>query len=877
MQVRLAAAAVACGYSVACGGGAAPDVTPPGRPARFREIPPDASGLVFANPLAPTEHLNIITYLYYYNGGGIAAGDVNADGLPDLYFAANQGPDALYLNEGGLRFRDVTEEAGLSRAADWSTGVSFADVDGDGDLDLYVNKATGHADLPGAHNELYLNDGAGHFSEASAKLGLDLAGLSTQTAFFDADADGDLDAYALRQSVHDTERYSAGAQRSRRSSLYGDRLLLQGDDGRFRDASAEAGVYGSRLGYGLGVSVADFDGDGAIDVYVGNDFTEHDYLYLGLGDGRFRESGAAAFESTSKFSMGSAAGDLDGDGRLDLVSLDMRPSLDSVRKSSSGAEAPAAFASRLRQGFRAQYARNAVQLNVGTGFTDVAPMLGLHSTDWSWAPVLFDPDLDGDLDVFVANGIPRRPNDLDYLKYGGGAAVQRAATNLELAELMPPGLAVNRSFAQVANFSFADADPAWGLEFAGATTAAIAVDLDGDRDPDVVTSDVDGRARVFENLTRDSIATAPENVLTVELSGPRGNPYGVGAQVRVRAVDFERVIPVEPVTGFQSSVIAPLLVALPAGQRAADALVEVDWLDGTVTRSLSGGALRSIAHAEGEAAANRPAGWRDERPSVSALQDYGPFDRQPLSPLVAPQRTEAADSLLRTWSAEGLPSAVTQRIAAHNVLDARVIGDTLYLAGWWSPVTRVWRRPDSTLAARPLTASGLWSRIVPLADGSVLLGNLGTNTLLTERSGVPVLLYEADYDGNGAVDSVIVRGEGPEASTLFGLDVLSRQMPVMRKFFTKYLPFSASRFDDLFGGMLAHEGATVSRADELKSVRYQPASGEVTALPAPFQRGALGDATLRGDSVYAEMLPLVGHPEVGAPSRRVIGRPLRDL
>ena len=873
--------------SSSCGTGA-PEPT---APTRFRERPPHATGLAFANALAPSEDLNIITYLYYFNGGGIAAGDVDGDGLVDLYVTANQGPDALFLNEGGLRFRENTAAAGLSTASDWSTGASFADVDGDGDLDLYVNKATAHAGLPEARNELYLNDGAGGFTEAAPRFGLDLRGLSTQTAFFDADADGDLDAYALRQSVHGPDRHARGEQREVPSNRYGDRLLIQGEDGVFRDESEARGIYSSRLGYGLGLAVADFDGDGHVDIAVGNDFGEHDYLYLGIGEGRYREAGDRAFESTSQFSMGSAAADLDGDGRLDLVTLDMRPARDSVRKSSSGADEPAAFALRRRLGFRPQYARNAVQLNVGAGFVDVAPMLGLHSTDWSWAPVPFDGDLDGDLDLFVANGIPRRPNDLDYLRYSADDLLQREASNLQLAGLMPPGFAANLAFAQGPDFSFADSSSAWGIATEGATTAALAIDLDGDLDEDLLTSDAGGGLRLFENTTVGPADAPPGNVLKVELRGPATNPYGVGARVEVSAEGFRRVVEAQPVTGFQSSYVGPLLVTLPSGTSAAEALVEVRWPDGSTTTSRPGPPRRSVAYDEASAAPRRRerSSWAGLPRCDGSTEAYAAFDRDPLTPFVgalSPRSRSVLDSSrianagreIEAWLARGVrpPRHPAALYDPHAVTDALALGDTLLVCGLWMPVLELRRGADGQVHVDTVAPPGLWLSISRIGN-ALAFGNIGPNTLLTERGGDLLRVFVGDYDGNGRADPILVQGEGEGAVTLFGLDALARQMPMMRKFFTRYLPFSASPFAELFGPMLDSETDLVLEARELRSMRFDLRTRSLTPLPAPAQRGALLDVSVRDAEATLRFAPITAHPEIGNPSRRPVRLPLELL
>ncbi len=314
----------------------------------FRQLSTEASGISFANTLQPTEDLNIITYLYYYNGGGISAGDIDGDGLIDLFFTSNQGDNALYRNLGNLKFEEITDVAGIARQSGWSTGSSFTDFDGDGDLDLYVCKVSQAANLRG-RNELYVNDGSGRFVERAAEYGLDFSGLSTQAAFFDADGDGDLDVYLLNHSTHSTAQQRDTSARATADPIAGDRLYLQNEKGTYDDATAGSGLLSSRLGYGLGLAVADFGGSPLPDILVSNDFAEEDYAYENLGGGRFRKT--TWLPSTSMFSMGSVAADLNADGTLDLLTLDMRPYSDSIRKSSAGGDDLPGVKGRLRGGF----------------------------------------------------------------------------------------------------------------------------------------------------------------------------------------------------------------------------------------------------------------------------------------------------------------------------------------------------------------------------------------------------------------------------------------------------------------------------------------------------------------------------------------------
>ena len=374
-----------------------------GEPTLFSLIAPGESGISFANTLTETDSLNIIQYLYYYNGGGVACGDLNKDGLPDLFFTANQAPNQLYLNQGNLQFENISAKAGISDRADWSTGVTMADVNGDGWLDLYVCNVGQYKGLQ-ATNRLYINNGPGDsgvtFSEQAAQYSLDFQGFATQAAFFDYDLDGDLDCYLLCHSVHATGAISDTARREVRDPLAGDRLL-RNDGSGFTDVSAQAGIKGGGIGYGLGIAISDLNQDGYPDIYVGNDFYENDYLYYNNGDGTFTESFATALGHCSQFSMGNDIADINNDGWPDILTLDMKPESEQILKRSVGADAYDAFEFKRSYGFGIQYPRNSLQLNRGrladdqVLFSDIAPLLGIEATDWSWTPLLADFDNNG--------------------------------------------------------------------------------------------------------------------------------------------------------------------------------------------------------------------------------------------------------------------------------------------------------------------------------------------------------------------------------------------------------------------------------------------------------------------------------------------------
>ncbi len=557
----------------------------------------ERTGVTFANRLEENEDFNIIRYLYFYNGGGVAVGDVTGDGLPDLFFTANQGTNRLYRNLGNWRFEDITEQAGVAGHAQWTTGATMADVDGDGHLDIYVCVVSGFDSLEG-HNLLYLNNGDGTFRESAARYGLDFRGYAQHAAFFDYDGDGDLDMYLLCHAVHSAEVYVPGHHRTRRDSLAGDRLY-RNDGTHFTDVSAEAGIYGGPMGYGLAVGVADLDRNGWPDIYVSNDFHEHDYLYLNKGDGTFREVIAQATGHTSTFSMGNDLADYDNDGWIDIVTLDMKPQDEVVYKRSVGADPYNIYQHKLDFGYHYQYPRNMLQRNMGVladsmlHFAEIGQWAGIAATDWSWAPLLADFDLDGWKDLYVTNGIWRRPNDLDYLKYISSQAIQASASDLELASHMPPGIVPNFAFRNRGDGTFEQVSKRWGLADVGCTHGAAWADLDADGDLDLVVNNLGEPATLYRNR---AVEQGRGHSLRVRLQGPPGNTFGLGARVEVQTAGSYQVQELWPVRGWLSSV-EPLLVFGLGQQRTAT--VTVRWPDGRTQRlEAHAGTTLVLRHAE---------------------------------------------------------------------------------------------------------------------------------------------------------------------------------------------------------------------------------------------------------------------------------------
>ena len=384
----------------------------------FQELKSSTTGVHFSNILEENEAHSIINYIYFYNGGGVSTGDINNDGLPDLYFVSNQDENKLYLNKGNFEFEDITKKAGVAGSSDWSTGSSMIDINGDGFLDIYVCAVSELLDFKG-HNELFINNGDGTFTEKSEEYGLDFKGYSTQAYFFDFDKDNDLDVYIVNHAVHTSLSHGPAIQRYKRTPLVGD-VLLQNNNGKFEDISEKAGIFGGVNGYGLSASVSDFNNDGWDDIYICNDFHEDDYYYINNQDGTFSEQLANSFSTISRFSMGSDAADMNGDGNIDLIALDMLPNDEKVLKETEGDDAMLNMQTNLKNlGYRDQYSRNMLHINSDANyFYESAFMNNISDTDWSWAPLVADYNNDGHQDVFISNGILRRPNSLDFKKYG---------------------------------------------------------------------------------------------------------------------------------------------------------------------------------------------------------------------------------------------------------------------------------------------------------------------------------------------------------------------------------------------------------------------------------------------------------------------------
>lgn len=559
-------------------------------PVLFEVLDNTRTGLDFSNHLSASPDFNMLKYMYFYNGAGVGAGDFNNDGKIDLFFASNQSQNKVYLNKGGLQFTDITTAAKIPDDGGWSTGVSVADVNDDGLLDIYVCRV-GHFESLQSRNQLLIckgisETGIPYYNDEANKYGLDFSGFSTQAAFFDFDLDGDLDMYLLNHSLRYSSTFAPrNSFKETVDSLSGDRFY-RNDGDHFTDISKMAGINQTVIGYGLGIAVSDINLDGYPDIYIGNDFHENDYLYINNKKGGFDDLLNSSIMHTSQFSMGVDVADVTNDGYPEIISADMLPSDPVILNSSLGVDEYNTFLTKVRNGYSIQYARNALQLNRRNGlFSEIGLYAGIYATDWSWSTLWLDFDNDGLKDLFVSNGIPKRLNDIDYINYISNEEVQsRIETNkigereMNLINKFPQIKIPNRFFRNKGNASFEDISEAIPGNRNTYSNGAVYADLDNDGDIDIVVNNIDEPALVYQNKVNDNEA---KPAIQIMLKGPAGNNKAVGTKLYIfsgkSVISYEKF----PVRGFQSSMEVPMQVS--TGNEKPDSAFLV-WPDNTVQR-----------------------------------------------------------------------------------------------------------------------------------------------------------------------------------------------------------------------------------------------------------------------------------------------------
>ena len=548
----------------------------------FMSLSPAVTNITFENNVDEEELFNSINYLYFYDGGGVAVGDINNDGLADIYFTSNMYTNHLYLNKGEFHFEDITQEAGVYGGMEgWTTGVTMADVNGDRFLDIYVCYSN-LFDKQGA-NLLFINNGDLTFTERATEYGLDFKGLSRQAVFFDYDLDNDLDMFLLNHSIHSKGTYGHIDLRNKRDAEAGDKLY-RNDNGRFVDVTAESGIYESILGYGLGVAIGDINWDGHPDIYISNDFHEDDYLYYNNGNGTFSEALRSSVGHTSRASMGNDLADMNNDGLLDVVVVDMMPEREDIRKSSVFADPFNIDYLKQRFGYHFQYRRNTLLLNRGNAlkpipgtdtafnlFSEIGQLAGIHATDWSWAPLFVDLDNDGYKDLFVSNGIYRRLNDLDYLDHLKKNEVQLELNSrkfqskpapidsdklTEILQYAPSVPLQNYIFQSQGDLSYINRAEEWGLADLGFSSGAAYADFNNDGGMDLIVNNTNGLATIYKNLIYlDNLDSLDKNnYIKIQLIGEDLNTHGIGSKVLIYTNEKTFFQELMATRGFQSAV-----------------------------------------------------------------------------------------------------------------------------------------------------------------------------------------------------------------------------------------------------------------------------------------------------------------------------------